>query len=65
MYNDQNMQSEFGIALYGIIPYEKVQYIEVESKFEMVQRRAIELGYSIGDTIQQNQSTEIISTIKR
>jgi len=65
IYNDSNMKSEFGIALYGIISYEKVQYIEVESKFEMVQRRAIELGYSIGDTIQQNQTTEIISTIKR
>jgi hypothetical protein len=59
------MQSEFGIALYGIIPPEKIQFIEVERKYELLQKRAIELGYSIGDIIPENFITEINSAIKR
>ncbi len=65
IYNDPNMQSEFGIALYGLIPYEKIQFIEVERKYEMMQRRAIELGYSIGDVIPLNLDSEITTSIKR
>ena len=65
VYNDPNMKSEFGIALYGIIPPEKIQFIEVERKYDMLQRRAIELGYSIGDTIPQNFTIESNLTIKR
>lgn len=65
IYNDPNMQSEFGIALYGIIPPEKIQFIEVERKYELLQKRAIELGYSIGDIIPENFITEINSAIKR
>lgn len=65
IYNDPNMQSEFGIALYGLIPYEKIQFIEVERKYEMMQRRAIELGYSIGDVMPLNLDSEITTSIKR
>ena len=64
IFSDPNMQSEFGIALYGIIPPEKIQFIEVERKYEMLQKKAIELGYSIGDTIPQDFTSEISSTIK-
>ena len=64
LYNDPNMQSEYGIALYGVIPPEKIQFIEVESKYQMMQRRAIELGYSIGDVIPLSIGSEITS-IKR
>ena len=65
IYNDPNMQSEFGIALYGLIPYEKIQFIEVERKYEMMQRRAIELGYSMGDVMPLNLDSEITTSIKR
>lgn len=65
IYNNPNMKSEYGIALYGLIPYEKIQFVEVESKYEMMQRRAVELGYLTGDTIPQNFDAEINSTIKK
>ena len=64
-YDDPNMQSEYGIALYGIIPPEKIQFIDVERKYDMLQRKALELGYSIGDVIPQSFTTEINSTIKK
>ena len=51
IYDNLNMTSDFGIALCGIIPPDKIQFIEVERKYEMLQRKAIELGYSTGDTI--------------
>lgn len=51
LYNNPNLQSEYGIALYGKISSEKIQFIEVKRKYEMVQRRAIDLGYSVGETI--------------
>lgn len=59
------MQSEYGIALYGIIPPEKIQFIDVDRKYDMLQRKALGLGYSIGDVIPQNLTTEINSTIKK
>ena len=39
-YDDPNMQSEYGIALYGIIPPEKIQFIDVKRKYDMLQRKA-------------------------
>ena len=58
IYSDPNMQSEYGIALYGKISYEKISFIEVKRKYEMIQKRAIDLGYSVGDTISLNFDTE-------
>lgn len=65
VYNDPNMQSEYGIALYGKIPAEKIQFIEVERKYKMMQRRAVELGYHVGDIIPMNFDIEITSSVKR
>lgn len=65
IYNDPNMQSEYGIALYDIISPEKLQFIEVESKYKMMQRRAIELGYSRGDIIPVDFSIDINCPIKK
>lgn len=62
LYNDANMQSDFGIALYGVIPPEKIQFIEVERKYEILQKKAIELGYKIGDIIPQNFIAETNSS---
>ena len=58
IYSDPNMQSEYGIALYGKISYEKISFIEVKRKYEMIQKRAIDLGCSVGDTISLNFDTE-------
>lgn len=65
MYNDPNMQSEFGIALYGSIPRDKIQYIEVESKYDMMQRRSIELGIKMGEAIPMNGGEDIVSNINK
>ena len=65
IYFDPNMTSEYGIALYGNIPPEKIQFIEVERKYEMLQRRAIELGYSIGDVIPFSFNNENDSSFKK
>ena len=51
IYFDPNMTSEYGIALYGTIPYASLKYIEVQSKYDFLQKRALNLGYNIGDII--------------
>ncbi|MGN1000722.1 MAG: hypothetical protein ACI4OG_02165 [Bacilli bacterium] len=51
VYNDPNMTSEYGISLYGNIKTNKLRYIEVESKYSMMQKRALAEGYEIGEVI--------------
>ena len=41
------------------------QFIEVESKYKMMQRRAFELGYSRGDIIPVDFSIDINCPIKK
>lgn len=48
-YMDPNMTSEYGIALYGVIPRDKLQYIEVERLYTVMQKKAIDMGLQIGD----------------
>ena len=59
IYTNPNMTSEFGIALYGIIPPDRIQYIEVERKYNLLQQRAIDSGISIGEPIPKNLDGEI------
>ena len=58
IYLDPNMSSEYGVALYGNISTNSLKYIEVERKYYMMQKKAIDLGYQIGDTIPLNLSEE-------
>lgn len=51
IYNDPNMTSEYGISLYDVIPTEKLHYIEVESRYHLIQKRALAEGYKVGDVI--------------
>lgn len=43
--------SEHGITVYGIVPPEKLRYIEVERRYQLLQRAARSEGYSDGDEI--------------
>ena len=43
--------SEYGITVYGIVPPEKLRYIEVERRYQLLQRAARSEGYSDGDEI--------------
>ena len=65
LFNNPNMDNEFGIALYGVISTDKIQYIDVKRKYDIIQRKALELGYSWGDVIPNNIYLDINSTIKR
>ena len=50
-FDNPNLEGEYGVALYGTIPTEKIQFIEVERKYAMQQKKAIDLGYKPGDII--------------
>ena len=65
LYQDANMTSEYGIALYGKIPTDKIKYIEVERKYQMMQKRAIDLGYQIGEIIPVDYLYADEKTIKK
>ena len=68
LYTNPNMQSEYGIAIYDRIAPENIQFIEVERKYEIMQKKARELGYIIGDTIPElkdKESSTIDITIKQ
>lgn len=58
-YSDLNMCSEYGIALYGTVPFSSLKYIEVESKYNVIQKRALDFGYSIGEVIPSNFDVQL------
>ena len=51
LYNDPNLKSEYGVAIYDKISPLLIKYIEVERMYDMIQRKAIDLGYKIGEQI--------------
>lgn len=51
LYGDPNFSSEYGIAIYGKIPQENVQCIEVERGYDIMQRKAKQKGLKDGDEI--------------
>ena len=51
LYGDANFTSEYGIALYGKIPQENIQYIDVERRYDMIQRKAKQNGLKDGEEI--------------
>ena len=44
LYGDPNFSSEYGIAIYGKIPQENIQYIEVERGYDIMQKKAKQKG---------------------
>lgn len=59
MYFNPNMTSEYGIALYGSIPKEKLKYIEVERAYQVMQKKALDMGLHLGDEIPFGYKEEI------
>lgn len=59
MYFNPNMTSEYGIALYGSIPKEKLKYIEVERTYQVMQKKALDMGLHLGDEIPFGYKEEI------
>ncbi len=51
LYGDPNFSSEYGIAIYGKIPQENIQCIEVERGYDIMQRKAKQKGLKDGDEI--------------
>ena len=51
LYNNPNLKSEYGVAIYDKISPLLIKYIEVERMYDMIQRKAIDLGYQKGDLI--------------
>lgn len=58
-YNDPNMNSEYGIAIYGPIQSQGITYFEIDRKFDLIQKRAKEKGLNEGEIIPD----EIISNM--
>ena len=50
-YDDLNLTSEFGVAIYGEIPMRDVSFIEVPRVYELMQRTAREQGLDNGEEI--------------
>ena len=53
-YNNSNMTSEYGIAIYGPINSSGITFFEIERSYNLLQQKAINMGYNIGDTIPSN-----------
>lgn len=51
LYGDPNFLSEYGIVIYGKIPQENIQYIEVERGYDIMQRKAKQKGLKDGEEI--------------
>lgn len=51
LYGDPNFSSEYGIAIYGKIPQENIQCIEVERGYDIMQRKAKQKGLKDGEAI--------------
>lgn len=51
LYEDPNFSSEYGIAIYGKIPQENIQCIEVERGYDIMQRKAKQKGLKDSEEI--------------
>ncbi len=50
-YNDMNMKSEYGIAIYGPIASKDISFLEVNRMYDLMQTKARDMGYVDGDVI--------------
>ena len=50
-YNNPNMTSEHGIAIYGNINSNNISFFEVDRMYDLIQKKAKELGYNDGEII--------------
>ncbi len=60
MYSGPNLNSEYGVPLYGNIPRNKLKYIEVERSYTLMQKKAVDMWLQFGDEIPQSYDQNII-----
>lgn len=58
-YNNPNMTSEYGIAIYGTIINKNITYFEIDRMYDLIQKKAQELGYVMKDIIPNDISLSI------
>lgn len=51
MYQNPNFTSEYGIAIYGDIRSDGLEYVEVERGYDTLQRKALQAGLKTGDDL--------------
>lgn len=51
MYQNPNFTSEYGIAVYGDIQSDNLEYVEVERGYDTMQRKALQAGLQTDDDI--------------
>ena len=50
-YINPNMTSEYGIAIYGVIANKGISYFEIDRMYDLMQKKAKDMGYVDGDII--------------
>lgn len=50
-YDDPNMTSEYGIAIYGTIDSKGISFFEIDRIYDLIQKKARDMGYADGDVI--------------
>lgn len=51
MYQNPNFTSEYGIAIYGKIKSNNIEYVEVERSYDIMQQKALRAGLKVGDDL--------------
>lgn len=51
MYQNPNFTSEYGIAIYGEIRSDNLEYVEVERSYDSMQKKALQAGLKDGDDL--------------
>lgn len=51
MYQNPNFTSEYGVAIYGEIKSDDVEYVEIERGYDVMQRKALQAGLKAGDDL--------------
>lgn len=51
MYHDPNFTSEYGVAIYGEIKSDDIEYVEIERGYDIMQRKALQAGLKVGDDL--------------
>lgn len=49
MYQNPNFTSEYGVAIYGSIQSDNIEYVEIERAYDAVQREALRADLKAGD----------------
>ena len=51
LYDNPNMTSEYGIAIYGTIASKDISFFEIDRMYDLIQKKAKDMGYTDGDVI--------------